>query len=114
MLAIITFPLFIGLFILSLLGCGEKATLPERAGFGPQPTLPVPNPTLIPTLNIAPAKGWPLGVTPTAAAGLSVNAYATGLAHPRWLSVLPNGDVLVAETNAPPNPRMAKVSEGGS
>jgi glucose/arabinose dehydrogenase len=61
-----------------------------------------PNPTLIPTVNVARARGWPAGAKPTAAAGLSVNAYATGLDHPRWLYVLPNGDVLVAETNAPP------------
>ncbi len=82
-------------------GCGEVATLPETAGFGPQPILPAPHPTLIPTVNIAPAKGWPAGTIPAAAAGLAVRAYATGLDHPRWLHVLPNGDVLVAETNAP-------------
>ncbi|MEO8169993.1 MAG: sorbosone dehydrogenase family protein [Oxalobacteraceae bacterium] len=87
--------------MLGIAGCGEMATLPESAGFGPQPTLPQPNPTLIPTVNIAPAKGWPEGATPVAAVGLVVNAYATGLDHPRMLHVLPNGDVLVAETNAP-------------
>jgi glucose/arabinose dehydrogenase len=88
--------------MLGIIACGERATLPLEAGMGPRPTLPAPNPTLIPTVNIAPAKGWPGGAKPTAAAGLSVNAYATGLDHPRWLYVLPNGDVLVAETNAPP------------
>jgi glucose/arabinose dehydrogenase len=112
MLTIITFPLLSGLLMLSLVGCGEKATLPERAGFGPQPTLPAPNPTLIPTVNIAPAKGWPAGATPTAAAGLSVNAYENNLDHPRWLYVLPNGDVLVAETNAPPKPEDSKGIRG--
>ena len=82
-------------------GCGEVATLPEYAGMGPQPQLPPPNRTLIPTLNIAPAIGWPADARPTAAAGLAVTAYAAGLEHPRWLYVLPNGDVLVAESNAP-------------
>lgn len=108
----ITFPLFLGLFILNLVGCGDKATLPLGAGFGPQPTLPAPNPTLLPTVNIALAKGWPVGATPTAATGLSVSAYAAGLDHPRWLYVLPNGDVLVAETNAPPKPEDGKGVRG--
>lgn len=72
-----------GLLILSLIGCGDKATLPIDSGFGPRPTLPAPNPTLIPTIDIAPAKGWPAGAMPTAAAGFSVSAYATGLAHPQ-------------------------------
>ena len=79
--------------LLSIAGCGEKATLPVKAGMGPNPTLPPPHHTMLPTVNIAPAKGWPAGATPTAAAGLSVSAYANGLDHPRWLYVLPNGDV---------------------
>lgn len=71
---------------------------------GPSPQLPPPKKTLIPTVHIAPAKGWPANVTPTPAAGLAVNAFASGFDHPRWLYVLPNGDVLVAETNSPPKP----------
>ncbi|HEX5538226.1 MAG TPA: sorbosone dehydrogenase family protein, partial [Methylophilaceae bacterium] len=73
-----------------------------------------PNPSLIPTVNIAPAKGWPNtpAATPIAAAGLMVRAYARGLDHPRWLYVLPNGDVLVAETNAPPKPEDRKGIKG--
>jgi glucose/arabinose dehydrogenase len=90
--------------ILSFAGCGDVAILPESAGVGPQPTLPPPRPTLIPTVHIAPAKGWSAGVTPMPAAGLGVNAYVAGLDHPRWLYVLPNGDVLVAESNGPPRP----------
>lgn len=82
----------------------EEATLPVEAGMGPDPTLPPPNPTLLPTVLVAPAKGWPEGAAPTPAPGLAVNAFATGLDHPRWLYVLPNGDVLVAETNAPAKP----------
>ena len=93
-----------GALLLGMSACGEMATLPVGAGFGPRPELPAPNPTLLPTVNIARATGWPVGATPTAAAGLAVNAFATGLDHPRWLFVLPNGDVLVAETNAPPRP----------
>ena len=94
--------LLVSSLMLNIIGCGERATLPVEAGIGPRPTLPAPNPTMIPTVNVARAKGWPAGAKPTAGAGLSVNAYATGLDHPRWLYVLPNGDVLVAETNAPP------------
>jgi glucose/arabinose dehydrogenase len=86
-----------------LAGC-ESATLPFRAGVGANPELPPPNKSLIPTVDIAPAKGWPEGVTPIAAPGLAVNRFAAGLDHPRWLYVLPNGDVLVAETNRPPKP----------
>ena len=80
----------------------ESAKVPIAQGYGPKPVLPEPNPTAIPTINIAPATGWPAGVTPTPAPGLSVNEFAGGLDHPRWLHVLPNGDVLVAETNRPP------------
>ncbi len=87
-----------------LAGCAETAKLPTSAGIGPSPALPPPNPTLIPTVHVAEARPWPPGAAPTAAPGLAVNAFATGLAHPRWLLVLPNGDVLVAESNAPPKP----------
>jgi glucose/arabinose dehydrogenase len=88
-----------------LAACGESATLPLAAGTGPSPTLPTPNRTLFPTVDIAPARGWTEGAAPTAAPGLAVAAYATGLDHPRWLHVLPNGDVLVAESNAPERPQ---------
>jgi glucose/arabinose dehydrogenase len=87
-----------------LAACGESSSLQVSDGTGPSPKLPEPNKTLIPTVNIAPAVGWPAGGKPTAAAGTQVAAFAEGLDHPRWLYVLPNGDVLVAETNAPPKP----------
>ncbi|WP_339433702.1 MULTISPECIES: PQQ-dependent sugar dehydrogenase [unclassified Pseudomonas] len=87
-----------------LAACGESSSLQVSDGTGPSPKLPEPNKTLIPTVNIAPAVGWPDGAKPTAAAGTQVAAFAEGLDHPRWLYVLPNGDVLVAETNAPPKP----------
>ncbi|MHC8367903.1 PQQ-dependent sugar dehydrogenase [Pseudomonas sp. ZT5P21] len=95
-----------------LAACGESASLQVSDGTGPSPKLPEPNKTLIPTVNIAPAIGWPAGVQPTAAAGTQVTAYAEGLDHPRWLYVLPNGDVLVAETNAPPKPDDGKGVKG--
>jgi glucose/arabinose dehydrogenase len=104
--------LLIGGFLLTLSACTEVATLPVTAGMGSQPSLPQPNPTLIPTVNIAPAIGWPLGIKPTPADGLSVNAYAIELDHPRWIYVLPNGDVLVAETNAPSKPEDGKGIKG--
>lgn len=87
-----------------LAACGETSSLQVADGTGPNPKLPEPNPTLIPTLNIAPAIGWPEGAKPLAASGTQVSAFAENLDHPRWLYVLPNGDVLVAETNAPPKP----------
>jgi glucose/arabinose dehydrogenase len=88
----------------ALAACGEEAQLPAEAGYGPSPQLPAPRSTLIPTVNIAPAKGWPEGAMPSTAAGLRVTTFASGLDHPRWMLVLPNGDVLVAESNAPPKP----------
>ncbi len=71
-------------------------------GFGPNPVLPAVERSLIPTVNVAPTDPWPTkDAKPVAAPGISVSAYARGLDHPRWIYVLPNGDVLVAETNKP-------------
>jgi glucose/arabinose dehydrogenase len=95
-----------------LTGCGDTATLPLSEGTGANPTLPQPRQALIPTINIAPAIGWPSGTTPVAAAGVKVTLFAGGLDHPRWLYVLPDGDVLVAETNAPPKPDDRKGIRG--
>lgn len=81
-------------------------------GFGPNPVLPAPESTLIPTVNVAPADPWQGDAKPIAAPGFAVSAYARDLAHPRWLYVLPNGDVLVAETNAPPKPEDGKGIKG--
>jgi len=91
---------------------GDSAKLPETASVGPSPTLPEPTKRPIPTIDIAPATGWPEGAKPTPANGLAVNALATGLSHPRWLYVLPNGDVLVAESNGPERPDDAKGLKG--
>jgi glucose/arabinose dehydrogenase len=87
---------------LLLAACGERATIPVEAGYGPNPTLPPPNRTLLPTVLVAPAKGWSENAQPVAAPGFAVTAFARGLDHPRWLYVLPNGDVLVAESAPPP------------
>jgi glucose/arabinose dehydrogenase len=95
-----------------LAGCAEHSRLPDGAGMGPQPTLPAPTTSLLPTVNIAPAEGWPSGRQPDGAAGLRVTAFATGLVHPRWLLVLPGGDLLVAETNAPPRPEDGQGLKG--
>lgn len=93
----------------SLLACTDLSTQQISAGTGPHPTLPQPQSSLIPTVLVAPAVGWPAGVMPQAMAGTQVTAFARDLDHPRWLYVLPNGDVLVAESNAP-----AKVARSQS
>jgi glucose/arabinose dehydrogenase len=85
-------------------GACEHARYPESAGIGSHPTLPEPARSLVPTIKVATAVGWPAGRAPVAASGTGVNAFASGLDHPRFLYVLPNGDVLVAESNAPPKP----------
>jgi glucose/arabinose dehydrogenase len=92
----------VGTLALLLASCGESSNMPEGAGVGPNPNLPEPASKLIPTVNIAAAKGWVDDAKPTAANGLAVNAFARDLDHPRMLHVLPNGDVLVAESNSPP------------
>ena len=87
-----------------LAGCAESTRIASGADTGRQPLLVEPVKSLLPTVNIAPARGWPEGLAPQAAEGTQVSAFATGLSHPRWVHVLPNGDVLVVESNAPPRP----------
>ncbi|MBS1208154.1 MAG: L-sorbosone dehydrogenase [Proteobacteria bacterium] len=101
-----------GSLLLSLAACGETSTVPLSAGVGVQPALPAPTHDKIPTVNIAPAKGWPVGILPLSTPGTRVAAFASELDHPRWLYVLPNGDVLVAETNSPAKPEDAKGLKG--
>ena len=96
--------IFVSITVIALAGCGAPATLPVSAGTGPHPVLPPPTSSFIPTVAVADARGWAPGAAPHAAAGMTVTAFADRLDHPRWLYVLPNGDVLVAETNAPPKP----------
>jgi len=86
-----------------LMSCADNARLPATAGVGSAPALPSPTQSAIPTIAVAPAEGWREEESPTPAPDLRVTAFARGLDHPRWLLVLPNGDVLVAETNAQPS-----------
>ena len=101
-------------FIALLLSGATAQSQKYAPGFGPNPQLPQPEHSLVPTVNIAPAKSWPARATPSAVEGMQVTAFARDLDHPRWLYVLPNGDVLVAETNAPPRPEEGKGSRRGS
>ena len=103
----------LALAVAGLTACGGVAQLPVAAGIGANPVLPQPERSLIPVVNIAPAKGWPADGKPIAAPGTVVTRFAEGLDHPRWIMVLPNGDVLVAETNAPPKPEDTKGIIGG-
>jgi len=95
-----------------LTGCGTATQSPISATIGANPQLPPPEPSLIPTVNVASASGWSGDARPTPGNGLAVNRFADNLQHPRWLYVLPNGDVLVAETDAPPKPDDGKGVKG--
>jgi len=97
--------IWMAILALPLAACNDpQDTVTAEQSFGPSPSLPAPQHEWMPTVNIATAIGWPAGGKPAAANGMAVNAFATGLDHPRTLYVLPNGDVLVAESNAPPKP----------
>jgi glucose/arabinose dehydrogenase len=87
--------------VVGLSACGGAARLPVREGMGRTPTLMEPEKSLIPVMGVAKAVGWKSNESPMAAPGLTVTRFADSLDHPRWLHVLPNGDVLVAETNGP-------------
>src|SRR5690242_3319776 len=95
-----------------LAACNVQETAAVAQSFGPEPTLPEPEKSVFPTVNVAKAIGWANGGKPVAADGLTVSAFATGLDHPRTLLVLPNGDVLVAETNAPERPEESRGIKG--
>jgi glucose/arabinose dehydrogenase len=99
-------------FSVAAAGCGGATQMSVAETTGPAPTLPPPKHSLIPTVHVAKAAPWQEGATPQAAPALDVGAFARGLDHPRWLYVLPNGDVLVAETNAPPRPDDGKGLKG--
>jgi glucose/arabinose dehydrogenase len=92
--------------------CGSPARVPVSAETGVHPVIPRPKESLIPVINVVTAKRWAGDATPVPAEGLTVRAFARGLDHPRWLYVLPNGDVLVAETNAPKRPDDGKGIKG--
>lgn len=104
--------LWLALAASSAAACGSATRLPVTSGTGANPQLPPQQRSLIPVVNVVTARGWAEGATPTAAPGLAVASFARGLEHPRWLYVLPNGDVLVAETNGPPRPEDSKGIKG--
>ncbi len=108
MLRIFRIYLLTGITVFSVAACAGNRQPPSPVSYGPDPVLPEPDSSLIPTVNVAPAKPWTDDQKPTAPAGFEVSAFAKGLDHPRWLYVLPNGDVLVAETNAPKRPEDEK------
>jgi glucose/arabinose dehydrogenase len=89
--------------LLALAACGHHPASPSTQ-YGASPPLPSPQQYVLPPTRIAPAIGWGTTGVPTVAAGLEVRAFATGFEHPRQVYVLPNGDVLVVETNGPPAP----------
>src|SRR5678809_301791 len=95
-----------------LAACGSRARLPVTDGIGPAPALPGPRESLIPTVKIAPAKGWAPNTAPQPAPNLVVSAFARGPDHPPWLYLHPHGDVLVAGTNAPERPDDGKGLKG--
>ena len=103
---------FVLVVIVSFSIFGGPAALPPISGYGSNPELPAPDQRLIPVLNVSNATGWANGEKPIAAEGMEVTAFASGLDHPRWVYVLPNGDVLVAETNAPKRPDDVKGIKG--
>jgi glucose/arabinose dehydrogenase len=86
---------------LSLAACASTTEDIGDTGLGPRPELPSPQTSLLPTINIAPVQTRPSQSIPTAPPGFTVTAFASGLEHPRWVYPLPDGDLLVAESNAP-------------
>ncbi|HEY9212416.1 MAG TPA: sorbosone dehydrogenase family protein [Ancylobacter sp.] len=104
---------FLLVFTLGLAACDQGHDLSESAGYGPDPQLPEPASSWIPTVKVADAIGWQNGAKPTPAPGMEVVAFASGLQHPRWLYELPNGDILVAESDAPPKPEGTSVGLRG-
>lgn len=83
-----------------LAACAQKGGDPSRQ-YGPNPVLPEPHQYLLPPMSVPKEIGWKSGETPTVAAGLKIRAIATGLLHPRMVYTLPNGDILVVESNGP-------------
>ncbi len=94
--------LLIAIGVVVYLAWPDKARLDITAVEGQRPRITAPRRQVLPTVKVADVVGWKAGETPIPAPGLKVQAFAAGLDHPRWLYQLPNGDVLVAETNSPP------------
>ena len=101
-LAVIGLVLLVGIAVVAWLAWPDKARVDLANVAGARPEITAPREQVLPTVKTAKPIGWAQGQTPVPATGLKVAAFATGLDHPRWLYRLPNGDVLVAETNSPP------------
>ena len=101
-LGVLALLLLVAIAIVAYLAWPDKAQLDLAAVTGQRPTITPPREQVIPTIGTAKPVGWAAGQMPTPAAGLRVQPFASGLDHPRWMYRLPNGDVLVAETNSPP------------
>lgn len=86
--------------VAAVVACSEKGGDPMKQ-YGPDPVLPEPHQYLVPPMSVPQAVGWKPGETPTVPAGLRIQAMATGLMHPRIVYPLPNGDILVVESNSP-------------
>jgi glucose/arabinose dehydrogenase len=104
MIAVLAVIIVVGGIFLAVSHYRQKARFDIVAEQGTQPRIAAPRGGPIPLFKVPKAIGWKKGEAPVPAAGLKVQPFATGLDHPRWLLALPNGDVLVAETNAPPKP----------
>jgi glucose/arabinose dehydrogenase len=100
------------LLTVAVLVLGTPQAFARGIEYGPHPTLSAPSSGIVPTVKVAKAIGWPAGKAPVAANGLQVQALADGFDHPRWIYVMPNGDILVAETNEPPKPEDSKGIKG--
>jgi glucose/arabinose dehydrogenase len=96
--------LLAGVAVLALAGCSSPGSSDPLVGFGPNPPLPKPQKSLIPMVGVPDVVGWPAGAAPKAPPGFTVVRFAEGLDHPRWLYVLPNGDVLAALSASEPSP----------
>ncbi|HYV96266.1 MAG TPA: sorbosone dehydrogenase family protein [Gemmatimonadaceae bacterium] len=90
------------------MGCGGTARVPVNETIGANPRITAPDKSMLPVMQVPAARGWSDTAKPRAVERTQVQAFAKGLEHPRWLYVLPNGDVLVAESTAPPKPPGAK------
>ena len=87
--------------VAALTACSDPK-FDEASQTGPNPALPEPKQFLLPPVNVAPGEGWPSGKSPVVAPGLQIKALATNLAHPRFVYVLPNGDILAVQAKSPP------------
>ncbi|HKR86640.1 MAG TPA: sorbosone dehydrogenase family protein [Phenylobacterium sp.] len=96
---------------LALCACSHGTSDP-LAGFGPNPPLPAPAKSLLPVFDVPKVVGWPAGAAPKPPPGFIVTRFAEGLNHPRWLYVLPNGDVLAAESASEPSAADTKGLRG--